>query len=187
MKFVLLVEGHTEHKALPSFLKRWLDPRLPRSVGIKTVRFDGWRELVEDVAKKAHLHLNGPDRAEIVAVISLLDLYGPTFYPADHKTVGERVDWGKKHIQAAVGHPKFRHFFAVHECEAWLLSDPAIFPTAVERRLRRNAGVPENVDFDEPPARLLNNLYKSATNKTYKKAVDGQRLFGRLDPNMAYE
>jgi hypothetical protein len=28
MKFVLFVEGYTEKKALPEFLKRWLDPRL---------------------------------------------------------------------------------------------------------------------------------------------------------------
>lgn len=45
MKFVLFVEGHTEQKAVPSFLKRWLDPRLRQPVGIRTVRFDGWGEL----------------------------------------------------------------------------------------------------------------------------------------------
>ncbi len=28
MKFVLLVEGYTEQKAIPAFLKRWLDVRL---------------------------------------------------------------------------------------------------------------------------------------------------------------
>ena len=35
MKFVLFVEGYTEDKALPKFLKRWLDPRLGKPVGIK--------------------------------------------------------------------------------------------------------------------------------------------------------
>lgn len=53
MKFVLFVEGHTEQKAVPSFLKRWLDPKLQQAVGIKSVRFDGWPELVKDVAIKA--------------------------------------------------------------------------------------------------------------------------------------
>ena len=47
MKFILFVEGHTEDKALPAFLKRWLDPRLESPVGIQTVRFDGWPELFE--------------------------------------------------------------------------------------------------------------------------------------------
>lgn len=44
MKIVLFVEGYTEKKALPDFLKRWLDFRLPAPVGIKTVRFEGWSE-----------------------------------------------------------------------------------------------------------------------------------------------
>jgi hypothetical protein len=28
MKFVLFVEGHTEKKAVPRFLKKWLDPQV---------------------------------------------------------------------------------------------------------------------------------------------------------------
>ncbi|MEN6436959.1 MAG: TOPRIM nucleotidyl transferase/hydrolase domain-containing protein, partial [Syntrophobacter sp.] len=39
MKFILLVEGHTEKIALPDFFKRWLDPRLKQRVGIQFVRF----------------------------------------------------------------------------------------------------------------------------------------------------
>ena len=41
MKFVLFVEGHTERKALPDFIRRWLDSRLAQRVGIKAVRFEG--------------------------------------------------------------------------------------------------------------------------------------------------
>ena len=36
MKFILFVEGRTEHKAIPSFLKRWLDPQLSKPVGVKS-------------------------------------------------------------------------------------------------------------------------------------------------------
>jgi len=35
MKFILFVEGRTEDKALPAFLKKWLDPRLESPVGIR--------------------------------------------------------------------------------------------------------------------------------------------------------
>ena len=59
MKFVLFVEGYTEDKALPQFLKRWLDSKLPKAVGIKTVRFEGWSELVKDAPLKAKMHLEG--------------------------------------------------------------------------------------------------------------------------------
>ena len=39
MKFVLFVEGYTEKYGVPAFLKRFLDPRLSRPVGIKAVTF----------------------------------------------------------------------------------------------------------------------------------------------------
>ena len=104
MKFVLFVEGHTEQKAVPSFLKRWLDPKLHQPVGIKSVRFDGWAELVKDVETKAHMHLKSPD---VIAVVSLLDLYGPTFYPAEILTASQRQQWGRRSSNRRSGTPGF--------------------------------------------------------------------------------
>lgn len=186
MRFVLFVEGHTEQKAVPSFLKRWLDPRLREPVGIKPVRFDGWPELVEEVDKKAHLYLEGPARDDVIAVVSLLDLYGPKIYPAHLQSAADRDRWGKEHIEKKVNHKKFRHFFAVHETEAWLLSQPEIFPGDIRKVFPKKVGTPEQVNFDEPPAYLLNNLYKQVTRRTYKKVVYGGQLFGKLDPDTAY-
>jgi hypothetical protein len=40
VNFALFVEGPTE-RAIPAFIKRWLDPRLTRPVGVKPVRFHG--------------------------------------------------------------------------------------------------------------------------------------------------
>lgn len=186
MKFVLFVEGYTEDKALPKFLKRWLDPRLDKSVGIKTVRFEGWQELVKDTPQKALMHHNGPDRDDIIAVIALLDLYGPTFYPKKLKTADERCDWAKVELEKKVNHPKFQQFFAVHETEAWLLSNPDLFPIEVKKALPAKAANPETVNFDEPPAKLLERLYSLKTGRRYKKVTNGRELFGRLDPNVAY-
>ena len=185
MKFVLFVEGHTE-KALPEFLKRWLDPRMGRPVGIKTVCFEGWQELVKDTPLKAAMHLNGPDKDEIIAVIALIDLYGPTFYPKALKTADERFEWAKKELEKKVNHPKFFQFFAVHETEAWLLSAPDLFPVEVRKAFPVRAANPETVNFDEPPAKLLEGLYSLKTGRRYKKVTNGRELFGRLDPNVAY-
>ena len=186
MKFVLFVEGYTEQKAVPSFLKRWLDPRLGQPVGIKPVRFEGWAELVDDVEKKAHWYLDDPSHDDVIAVVSLLDLYGPTIYPPSLQSAADREQWGKKHIEKKVNRQRFRHFFAVHETEAWLLSEPAVFPTKVRNRLPRSVETPEQVNFDEPPARLLNRLYKEVTRgRIYKKVVYGKQLFDRLDPDAA--
>lgn len=186
MKFVLFVEGHTEDKALPKFLKKWLDPRLEKPVGIKTVRFEGWAELVKDSPQKALMHLNGPDKNEIIAVIALLDLYGPTFYPKKLTSTDERYDWAKKYLEEKVDHPKFLQFFAVHETETWLLANPDLFPLEVKRALPAKVANPEAVNFDEPPGKLLERLYTQKTGRRYKKVTHGRELFGRLDPGVAY-
>jgi hypothetical protein len=186
VKFVLFVEGYTEKKALPAFLKRWLDPQLPRPVGMQTVRFEGWPELRKGVRKKAHLYLNGPQRDEILAVIGLLDLYGPTFYPGHLVNAEERNGWAKKEIEDEVDHPRFRQFFSVHEVEAWLLSQPELFPAKVRTALPGKVAQPESVNFQQPPAKLLEQLFKEKLKQTYKKITHGKNLFDKLDPSVAY-
>ncbi len=186
MKFILFVEGYTEDKTLPQFLKKWLDSRLNNPIGIKTVRFEGWSALVKDAPLKAKMYLNGPAKDDIVAVISLLDLYGPTFYP-DKLTNEERYNWAKKDIEKKVNQPKFYQFFAVHEVEAWLLSEPDIFPSKVKNAFPKKVQNPETVNFKEPPVKLLERLYPLHVNRTYKKVVNGKELFGKLNPDIAYQ
>ena len=187
MKFVFFVEGHTEKRAIGSFLKRWLDPKLSHRVGIKVVRFEGWREMEKDMPKKAKSHLDGPDRDNIIAVLALLDLYGPTFYPADRITPKDRLVWGTDYLEKKVDNPRFRVFFAVHELEAWLLSQPEIFPRPVAEAIRKipHAHAPEDVDFDAPPAKRLCKLYLQKTSRGYKKTTHGVQLFAKLDPDVA--
>jgi hypothetical protein len=179
---VLFVEGHTEQKAVPEFLKRWLDPRLDSPVGVKPVRFQGWAELVKDAPTKAAMYLSSSD---VIAVISLLDLYGPTIYPHENTTAGERLDWGKRHLEQKVNQAKFRHFFAVHETEAWLLSDPLIFSSNIRSHMPTE--LPETVNFNEPPAKLLERVYEQETRHRYKKVTYGKDLFRKLNPNLAYQ
>lgn len=186
MKFVLFVEGHTERKAVPSFLKRWLDTRLDQPVGVKPVRFEGWSEFLDDVKKKAHMYLDGPSSDSVLAVVGLLDLHGPTIYPEDKKTAPERLEWATGHIEGLVRHDRFRQFFAVHEIEAWLLSQPSVFKSDVRDLLPKKIKHPETVNFEDPPACLLNRIYKQATRKNYKKVSYGRDLFERLDPGAAY-
>lgn len=185
MRFKLLVEGFTEKTAAGDFLKRWLDLRLKKPVGIDVVRFDGNADFVRKIVKTAQKHLDGPGKSEIVAVIGLLDLYGLDIYPDDKTTVRERNDWGVKQFESIVARKNFRMFFAVHEFEAWLLSQPDIFPPAVRKGLPKKTAQPENVNFTEPPAELLNKLYRKQLKKDYKKTVNGLELFRNLDPAVA--
>ena len=119
--------------------------------------------------------------------LSLLDLYGPTFYPPDKETPAARYEWAKAHLEAQVNQPNFSQHFAVHETEAWLLSDPAIFPTEVRQALTGKYPNPETVNNEEPPAKLLDRLYQTRLKRSYRKTVDGRSLFGKLNPSTAYE
>jgi len=186
MKFVLFVEGQTEQRAIPAFLGRWLNDRLSQNVGIKPVRFQGWPKMVKDMPKKAAMYLDGPDK-NVIAVIGLLDLYGPEFYPTHCTSADERVVWATGDLEKKVNHERFKMFFAVHEVEAWLLSDPQVLPITVQNALPQSILDPEKVNFNEPPSKLLDRLYWQMNHRTYKKVVHGKALFARVDPNIAYE
>lgn len=186
MKFIIFVEGYTEKEIIPTFLKKWLDPRLIRPVGIKPVRFDGWKELVKDTRTKFDLYINSPEKDDIIAVIALLDLYGLDFFPSNKETAIDRYSWAKNHLESQVNHhPKFRQFFAVHEIEAWLLSNPDLFSGEIKKLIPSKP--PEHINFNEPPASLLDRLYMSKIGRHYKKVVNGKELFSKLDPNIAVE
>lgn len=47
------------------------------------------------------------------------------------------------------------------------------------------SGQPETVNFDEPPAKLLDRLYSQKLRTSYKKVIDGRNLFAKLDPEVA--
>jgi hypothetical protein len=183
MKFVLFVEGHTEKKALPGFFKRWFDPRLNQPVGIQVVRFDGWSELCKDSPVKAGMYVKKKD---VIAVIALLDLYGPAIYSNTSKSACECYDEAKREIETKVCCEGFHQFFAVHETEAWLLSDPGIFPPDIRSAFPPKVQNPEDVNFDQPPSKLLDAIYRQKTGRTYKKVTHGKEFFDKLNPEVAY-
>jgi len=185
MRFILFVEGYTEKESMAPFLKRYLDEKLSVKVGIKTVRFDGWHEMVKDMPKKTRMYLEGPDRNDIIAVIGLLDLYGPTFYPNNITTTDERLNWAKECLEKNVGQNRFKMFFAVHEVEAWLLSQTEVFPKEVGQELVSESKRPEEVNFDDPPSKRLERIYLQKTGRKYKKRVYGSQLFSNLVPEIA--
>jgi hypothetical protein len=187
VRFILFVEGRTEQSGIVSFLKRYLDPpRLKERVGITCVQFEGWSDLVKDLRKFAHLHLNDPKhRDQTIGLIALLDLYGPSFYPHHRTTASERLSWAKAHFEKMVNHPKFRMFFAVHEVEAWFLSDLSLFPPEIRKALSSKTKNPESVNFDTPPKAVLKRLYREKLRREYKQVTQGIEFFAKLDPEAA--
>jgi hypothetical protein len=186
VKFILLAEGTTEKIAVAGFLKRWLDNQLKTGkVRVDPVSLVGWANFKKEVVKRARAHLDGPESDETIAVIGLLDLYGPTFWPPHCRTPRDRYEWGVKHFEKAVNRNKFRMFFAVHEIEAWLLSQPELLPAEVRASVTKLAARPEVVNFDHPPSKRLEAAYYAKSGRSYKKTTDGKALFQKLDPQIA--
>jgi hypothetical protein len=185
MKFVVLVEGETETAVVGEFLGRWLNAKGTR-IGVQTSRAHDPKGVV---GKAAHyLAKNDP---EIVAVIGLLDLHELKLeIPPHHSDNAKaRFRWAKEYVEKQVNHPAFKMFFAVHELEAWLLSQPSVFKIqGVAKAVESRAGnAPENVNLGEPPSKFLNAVFNKHTGKDYKKKTQGRTFFDRLDPEEAYK
>lgn len=190
MKFLLFVEGQTEAEALPRFFRKWLDLRLPEPVSVQPIPFKGNGQYVKDIAQKVRSQMVSKAGGEVIACIGLLDLYGlPETVTQNHAnwrnlSVTDRVDRATQTLEQRVNHPKFRQFFAVHELEAWLLSQPDSFPQDVRDSVRKLSNRPETVNFDRPPSKYLEEAYQKK-GAGYQKVKDGVTLFQRLDPNTA--
>ena len=189
----MLVEGYTEHTAVPEFLRRWIDSRDPMRdrVGIDPVNLKGGgKELFDRIISKAEYYLKGPGQDQnIIAVLGMLDLYNPSFdelWPRRLDSVEKRYDWAVKEISARVNHKQFRMFFAVHEVEAWLLSQPANLHVTLSNNDLAQCRRPETINFIIPPSKWLNQRYNRDLNKKYKKVVYGNQLFSKLEPDAAY-
>ncbi len=184
MKYILFVEGHTEKKALHSFFKRWLDKKINPHQELDVVEFEGGPHLIKESPNRARLYL---EQSEVMAVIALLDLYGLNIsYPTGLTDAAGRYRWAKAYLEKKVDCPKFFQYFAVHEIEAWLLSDPRIFSNEIRSSFSKKIEHPEKVNFTEPPGKLLDRIYRQKTERGYKKITQGYQLFQKLDPFIAY-
>lgn len=190
-RIALFVEGDSERgdarrKTLPAFFHKWLDPKLPglSKVGIHAVKFQGVSDFLDDLPKKAELYLT-ERRANFM--VGLVDLYG---LPPDridlskYGPIKEKVAAARKHIRELVPlefRDRFRQHFAVHETEAWLLAYPEKWPISVRDQIRKRP--PEQVNFNEPPAKFLKRILGGR----YKKTVHAKNLFPVVDPQVAMD
>jgi len=100
-------------------------------------------------------------------------------------SVAQKCAWAKGELEHRVGDRRFRQHFAVHETEAWLLSDPSVFSESVRSYLDDLSRRPEAVNFQRPPSKRLHEAYR-VEGREYKKVIDGSHLFGQLTPESAY-
>ncbi len=184
MRYVFFVEGETEELVLAKWISRWLNPQLLEPVNIKVINLGGNKRFRKEIVKYVRRTLGERGNGDIIACIGLLDLYGFPGLPKDLRAVADRYAWAQRKVQDDVDRPRFHMYFAVHEFEAWLLSQSDIFDPALRGDIEK-LGDPEVVDFDNPPAKRLDTLYLAKLRRKYVKTLDGNNLFARLDPEQA--
>lgn len=186
MRIVLLMEGFTE-LYLPPFLKRWLDPRLaPRTIRISPVRYNGYGAYLRDVRQRVQIHLQSPVTLAVFGLLDLHHLVLPVPYPRNASRA-QRIAFARNQITGLIApgdRARFHQCFAAQETEAWLLSDPALFPdiTLPPPAVAR----PEEVNDQVPPSVLLDRLLRQGGGRGYKKTTRARDLFPKLDPNVVY-
>jgi hypothetical protein len=187
----LFVEGDTERgdarrRTLPDFFRRWLNPQLSatKRVGIHPVKFQGVSNYLDDLPQKVAMYLG---ERKVNFIVGLIDLYGippGRIDFSDCTTVREKVAKARKLIYGRVRpehRNRFVQHFAVHEVEAWLLAYPEEWPPQIRDQLRRRD--PEQVNFNEPPAKFLQRLL----GRKYKKTVVAMNMFPRINPQVAID
>jgi len=190
-RIALFVEGDTERgearrRTLSGFFHRWLDPQLPPTskVGITVVKFQGVSNYLDDLADKVAFYL---DMGRANFVFGLIDLYGIPANRIDlspHVTIQDKVRAARAWVRALVSpqhQDRFRQHFAVHEVEAWLLAYPDEWPPSVRSQITKRP--PEQVDFNELPAKFLKRILGGR----YKKTTTAMNVFPRLDPQVAID
>lgn len=187
MRFILVVEGDTEKRSIEGLIRKQITDKTGKNIGITTININGYGNFTHDIPKKVKKYLTGPDKDEILAVAGLMDLYKTPYAGDVNRTVQERIFQGTRLFEDSVQQDQFRMFFAVHEYEAWLLSDAEKFDPSIRNRIASHARYPEDVNTDEPPSKYLKRLYSEYLHREYKKTVDGKVLMGRINPEQVYE
>ncbi len=192
-RVLLLVEGQTEE----AFVNRSLVPHLlthgvfvERASILRTKEppagspYKGGAVQFQRMRNDARRLLNDSD----AIVTTLIDYYGlPEDFPerssaaslADPRHRAERLEGA---FAAAIGHPRFRPFLALHEFEAWIFAVPDVaaehlsqpFLSRLLARSASDAGGPElvNDNRETAPSRRLQGMLQQV-GQAYRKTLDG--------------
>ena len=172
-RIVIIVEGSTEKAfkpALLDYLSRKLASRMPK---LKFISEDGRiptkDRLKRDVKRLLEQHQ---------AVIALTDIYtGPR--PFDFLDAAD----AKNKMRQWVGHePRFYPHAAQYEVEAWLLPFWSRIQQISGSNQTAPSSSPETVNHDKPPARHLEEVFRTGRNKrAYSKTRDGADILRDQD------
>lgn len=173
MRIALIVEGKTEEAFLPvlrSFLQTRLQNRMPK---FDPVPYDGRIPKEEKLKREVERLLNDRKR-RADAVIALTDIY------TGSRDFSDANDAKNKMLQWVGNQPHFYPHAAQYEFEAWLLP----FWPELQRIAGHNSAfreAPETVDHDNPPSKLISELFRKGGKRSYVKVRDAARILRGKD------
>ncbi len=184
-RIVVLCEGDTEEHCVKHFLRRSFESERLSALGLHPINLGARLEDVVDYTVRYRR-----DR-RVVAVFTLVDLYGMN--RVNHR-LDDSLDTKVEKVKQWLWNDMTEHcrgFFhphvSVHEIEAWFLAEGK----ALGRRLKCSTLRPvphaEELDFDKPPKRRINALFRRYLKRGYEENGDGQPLFKALDHSLVYE
>ena|SRR6266446_1310886 len=174
VRIVILVEGGTE-KAFFPVLRQFLATRLAgRMPNLDPLPCDGRIPKGSELCRRVTNLLRGKEAAD--AVIALSDVYTGS---GDFENASD----AKLKMQDWVGNePRFYPHVALYDFEAWLLP----YWPAIQELAGSNRAVPaihpETVNHAHPPARVLEEVFRTGTRaKRYVKPRDALRILRNKD------
>ena len=183
---MVLCEGDTEELAVRYFVARQWKADGLGSVGLSL------RNLQGNLNKIGPFARNCLDETDVVAVFTLVDLYGMN--RVDHPA-GDNVDakvarvkvWLCDQVKHRRCPPDFFPHVSVHEVEAWILAEG----DALSKRLNDPRISPEPdaelKNFLRPPKKRLNELFWRSKKTRYAETLDGQPLFSKMEFQPVYD
>ncbi|MBN2290382.1 MAG: DUF4276 family protein [Candidatus Glassbacteria bacterium] len=183
-RIIVLCEGETEVIAVREFIKRKWEENGLRSVGLIPIDLRGQLGNLHDKAERFCRDEKN------IAVFTLVDLHEfkgvdlRGFGPLTEK-IGAAKKWLKNDFETRVLE-KFHPHLAVHETEAWILADGEALANRLRNRgirPRRNA---EKIDDQNPPKKILDELFKKYRKHEYRVLIDGAPLFKKMDFTRVY-
>jgi hypothetical protein len=183
-RIVLLCEGESEEIAAKYFLRRQLEAVGLKAVGLHPINLNA---KIEDIFTNTRRFRKDRD---VVAVFTLVDLYGfnRVAFQA-HATVGQKVEAARAWLREGASDvdPGFFHpHLAVHDLEAWLLAEGAALAERLHHRIAPHPRA-EELDFERPPGKLVDDLFQKHRKEAYRKTIDGPPLYKSLAFDLVYQ
>ena len=182
MRINVLCEGQTE-KGLRQLLAKAIDVQ---GCGIKIKPCEGVASLLRK--------LDGRIESELISgtqvVFCLVDYH---HYPLPNTKRNlpfpQRLEAIKSDMIAQIEasrHSAVRCHVVVHEVEAWILADEQILAQRFKATSLSAWKQPENVNDMKPPAKVLEELFRTRLKRRYDKYKDGVDLLQKIDWQKVY-